>query len=661
MKPYLTLLILFFFLTASAQKKLTDSLYKNLNKAKTDTEKFAAYTSLCKYYYISNPDSAIISGQEAFVLAKKNNWENDQAKTYGNIANAYGEMGDYVKAMQYYFKSVKMLERLKDVRALASANNNIGATYIQSQEYKKAIPYLKTAERQLNMTIKTQGRTPKNVKLNCIILENIGENFLNLHQIDSADHYLKWAYPIALKNQLSDLSGPIERDLGEVEKERGNRTGALSYFKKAIGHAVAIQDMENQSVAYLSMANLYHNSKQQDSAEYYAKKALDVAASVKLEQDVLNAGKVLYGFYDEDHNLGEAYKYFKLTTAAKDSLYSQDKIKQLLSLDFEEKQRQRDLAEAELAFQDRVRTWLLISGLAVLLLIVFIFWRSSRQRQKANRLLQQQKDEIGSTLSKLQQAQSQLIQSAKMASLGELTAGIAHEIQNPLNFVNNFSEVNDEMIDELREELKAGRVEDALAIADDIQQNGKKINHHGKRADAIVKGMLQHSRTSSGEKQQTNINAFGDEFFKLSYHGLRAKDASLSAQMITRFDDSLPKINIIQQDLGRVLLNLFNNAFYAVQQKAKTNGENYKPTVTLTTSAGNGYLLISIKDNGVGIPDSLKEKILQPFFTTKPTGEGTGLGLSLSYDIIVKGHNGTLDIHSKEGDGAEFVVKLPMN
>lgn len=165
--------------------------------------------------------------------------------------------------LQYYFKSVKMLERLKDVRALASANNNIGATYIQSQEYKKAIPYLKTAERQLNMTIKTQGRTPKNVKLNCIILENIGENFLNLHQIDSADHYLKWAYPIALKNQLSDLSGPIERDLGEVEKERGNRTGALSYFKKAIGHAVAIQDMENQSVAYLSMANLYHNSKQQ--------------------------------------------------------------------------------------------------------------------------------------------------------------------------------------------------------------------------------------------------------------------------------------------------------------------------------------------------------------------------------------------------------------
>src|SRR6201996_9390728 len=660
MKPCLFFFILFFTITASAQKKLSDSLYKDLYKAKTDTEKFAAYTALCTYYYISNPDSAIISGQRAFVLAKKNNWEGNQAKTYGNIANAYGEMGDYVKAMQYYFKSVKILERIKDVRSLASAYNNIGATYIQSQEYKKATPYLRTAERHLNMAIRVQGNTSKNVKLNCIILENIGENFLNLHQVDSASYYLKLVYPVSLKKELNDLAGPIERDLGEIEETKGNRPGALDYFKKAIGHAIAIQDIENQSVAYLSMANLYHKYKQQDSAEHYAQKALTVAASAKLEQDVLNAGKALYGFYDEDHDLADAYKYFKLTTAAKDSLYSQDKIKQLLSLDFEEKQRQRDLAEAELAYQDKVRTWLFIAGLALLLLIVFIFWRSSRQRQKANRLLQLQKDEIASTLTQLQQAQSQLIQSAKMASLGELTAGIAHEIQNPLNFVNNFSEVNDEMIDELKEELKAGRVEDALAIADDIQQNGKKINHHGKRADSIVKGMLQHSRTSSGEKQKTDINALADEFFKLSYHGLRAKDTSISAQMITQLDSSLPKINIIQQDIGRVLLNLFNNAFYAAAQKAKTAGESYKPTVTLTTSRSNGYITISIKDNGTGIPDPIKEKILQPFFTTKPTGEGTGLGLSLSYDIVVKGHNGTLEINSNEGEGAEFIVKLPM-
>ena len=279
-----------------------------------------------------------------------------------------------------------------------------------------------------------------------------------------------------------------------------------------------------------------------------------------------------------------------------------------------------------------------------------------------------QRDQLAETLTDLKATQTQLIQSEKMASLGELTAGIAHEIQNPLNFVNNFSEVNTEMIDELEEELKLGNVDEALAITADIRQNEVKINHHGKRADFIVKGMLQHSRISTGERQLTNINVLADEFFKLSYHGLRAKDKSFNADMVTNFDDSLPLINIVQQDIGRVLLNLFNNAFYAVQQKQKTAGAVYKPTVTVETffltvlqgsPYGQGIGVIKVKDNGIGIPENIKEKIMQPFFTTKPTGEGTGLGLSLSYDIVVKGHGGTIDINSKKDEGSEFIIKLP--
>ncbi|HWD86831.1 MAG TPA: two-component regulator propeller domain-containing protein [Mucilaginibacter sp.] len=280
----------------------------------------------------------------------------------------------------------------------------------------------------------------------------------------------------------------------------------------------------------------------------------------------------------------------------------------------------------------------------------------------------QQKEEIEAQRDSLEQAfeelkvtQTQLIQSEKMASLGELTAGIAHEIQNPLNFVNNFSDVNDEMIDELKDELKSGNVNEALSLAGEIQENERKIRHHGKRADSIVKGMLEHSRTGTGEKQPTDLNALADEYLRLSYHGLRAKDKDFNAELATNFNANLPKANIVQQDISRVLLNLFNNAFYAVNDKKKTAGASYKPEVSVTTLSENGRVVIKVKDNGNGIPNGIKDKIMQPFFTTKPTGEGTGLGLSLSYDIVVKGHGGRVDIDTKEGQYSVFIITLPLS
>jgi signal transduction histidine kinase len=260
----------------------------------------------------------------------------------------------------------------------------------------------------------------------------------------------------------------------------------------------------------------------------------------------------------------------------------------------------------------------------------------------------------------LQQTQKQLIQSEKMASLGELTAGIAHEIQNPLNFVNNFSEVNKEMLVELNEEIDKGNYEDAKSIAKDVISNEEKINHHGKRADAIVKGMLQHSQSSSGKKEPTDINALCDEYLRLSYRGLRAKDKSFNATIKTDFDAPLEKINIIPQDIGRVLLNLYNNAFYAVAEKMKINLDNYEPTVSISTKKLNDEVQIIVKDNGNGIPQNIVDKIFQPFFTTKPTGQGTGLGLSLSYDII-KAHGGEIKVESKEGEGSTFIILIPAN
>lgn len=277
-----------------------------------------------------------------------------------------------------------------------------------------------------------------------------------------------------------------------------------------------------------------------------------------------------------------------------------------------------------------------------------------------------QRNELQDALKELQATQAQLIQQEKLASLGELTAGIAHEIQNPLNFVNNFSEVSMELIDEMEHELGKGDTEEAIAIAADIKQNLEKIRHHGQRADGIVKGMLQHSRASSNVKEPTNINIIADEYFRLAYHGLRAKDKSFNAELVTNLDPNLPLVNIVPQDVGRVLLNMFTNAFYAVHEKKKVADPDFKPKVEVSTQTiqtltrGPHGIEIRVKDNGSGIPDAIKDKIMQPFFTTKPAGEGTGLGLSLSYDIIVKAHKGKIDIKSKEGEGTEFIISLPV-
>jgi len=275
--------------------------------------------------------------------------------------------------------------------------------------------------------------------------------------------------------------------------------------------------------------------------------------------------------------------------------------------------------------------------------------------------LRKQKEELEITLHELKSAQTQLIQSEKMASLGELTAGIAHEIQNPLNFVNNFSEVNRELIAEMKHEINVGNMAEAKNIAKDIQDNEEKINYHGKRADAIVKSMLQHSRSSSGKKEATDINALADEYLRLAYHGLRAKDKSFNAKFQTDFDDRIGPINIVHQDIGRVLLNLINNAFYSVSEKQQQDISGYEPTITVTTKKiGDGRVEIRVADNGNGVPKKVLDKIFQPFFTTKPTGLGTGLGLSLSYDIIKRGHGGELKVETKEGEGAEFIIILPI-
>ena len=378
--------------------------------------------------------------------------------------------------------------------------------------------------------------------------------------------------------------------------------------------------------------------------------------------------------YHQSGNIGEAYRYTQEAYLLLQDIINKENENRFIGYETEKKIQENEktilLLDAQNKSNKKIKLYLIgiVSMLGLLAAGLAVFYRNKR---KTNRELSLKNERLAFTLQKLQATQTQLIQSEKMASLGELTAGIAHEIQNPLNFVNNFSELNQELATELVEEADKGNTDLVKQIAADIKGNAEKINHHGKRADAIVKGMLQHSRSSSGQKEMTDINALCDEYLRLAYHGWRAKDHSFNAKFETRFGESVRKINVIPQDLGRVILNLINNAFFAVNERAKApqppkGGVPYEPTVTVSTSLSphpgrgvGGEVIIRITDNGTGIPKSVVEKIFQPFFTTKPTGQGTGLGLSLSYDIV-KAHGGEIKVESEEGKGTVFIIELPV-
>ncbi|GAB4018086.1 hypothetical protein GCM10028808_51520 [Spirosoma migulaei] len=412
-----------------------------------------------------------------------------------------------------------------------------------------------------------------------------------------------------------------------------------------------------------------------DTLIHFDKSSPQVVVQLTEQKKRRDSSHELSKAFAKEGDYAKAYQYFLQYSAYKDSLTAETTTRRLASLAYKQNllkkeaqikllTKDRQLREQE-SNRQRQFVLVLVGCIALLAAFSIILTRNNRAKHLANQQLHEQKEALQQALVELKTTQDQLIQSEKMASLGELTAGIAHEIQNPLNFVNNFSEVSSELVDELKEgpfqNLPETDKEYADEILGDLTLNLQKITHHGSRASAIVKGMLEHSRTSTGERQPTDLNALGDEYLRLAYHGLRAKDKTFNAELKTDFDPKLGKLTVVQQDLGRVLLNLFNNAFYAVSERKKQQPDNYHPTVKISTKRTANQVTIRISDNGTGIPQAVKDKIFQPFFTTKPSGAGTGLGLSLSYDIITKGHNGSLLVQSQEGEGTAFTIELPIS
>jgi two-component system NtrC family sensor kinase len=653
MKKIFVLIIMLAFTmgTGLAQNRQADSLKRLLNKSHADSAKLELLVELSRVYYLQQPDSGLSYASQALAISKKTGNKKGEMHALTQVGFSLIHLSNWPIALQTFIRSLRMAEQLNDNWSIARNYDGMSVLYTLQGEDKLAIAYASKAE-----AIFSQLHDYKNVVDESM---DLGEFYFTSGKLDSSLIAGNKALQMSVRTGDTVWRARILSNIGNVYAKLNNLKLALAYQYKSIAIVLKHNETFNLISTYFNLATIYHDYGKRDSSIFYAKKTFDIAQKGSFGLQMSQASALLAQLYygNNDH---EAARYYKITKAIQDSLFNAEKTKQVFIINIAEQQHEADLKNAAIDYQNKLKLYGVLTALLVVMILMLILWNNNKKQQKANELLESQKKRIQEALHNLKLTQNQLIQSEKMASLGELTAGIAHEIQNPLNFVNNFSEVNREMIGELKGELKKGDVAEAMAIADDIEQNEVKINHHGKRADSIVKGMLEHSRISTGEKQETNINILADEFLKLSYHGLRAKDKNFNAELVTHFDKSLPEVNVAQQDIGRVLLNLFNNAFYAVNQKQKTAGPGYKPEVTVSTFAEKGNLVIKVKDNGNGIPDAIRDKIMQPFFTTKPTGEGTGLGLSLAYDIV-KAHGGELKAGTNEGEGAEFIIQISTN
>ncbi|WP_051719041.1 ATP-binding protein [Hymenobacter sp. IS2118] len=824
-----------------AQTTLTDSLKQALATHQPDTSRVNLLVRLSGIYIYSKPDTAMRLAQQALTLANKTVFVTGQIRSTGLLGNATRLMGNYPKALQLHLLALKKAEAAGDRLQIARLFTNIGADYAVQGNQRQAIDYLLKA---LSLA-----KAISNQQLILTTTLNLGDTYEKINRLDSALFYTNMTYALASKAGNQVFLGYALGNLGNINAKAGKPQAALRYFRLSLPPLIEQEQDEGLCEVYLGMATLFEQQGTPDSSRYYAHRSLAIARKAGFVERVMKASLFLTRQYAATRQLDSAFAYQREALMAKDTLFGQEKQKQFQRLSFAETQRQQELEEARQQARTTLKFNLLLGGLFTLLLVAFLLYRNNRQKQRANGLLQEQKQEIdqkaaellvqkeslqqaytnveqlgqigrkitaslsveniigtvysnvntlmdaavfgigiynparqridfpatyelgqvlpfyanaltdanrfavlcfserreiilghlhqeyqafiqqvptphegrqavsliylpllvkekilgvitvqsfdqnaysdyhlfmlrtiaiytaialenaesfealGQTVQRLRDTQSQLIQKEKLASLGELTAGIAHEMQNPLNFVNNFSEVSTELLDELVDAQQRPERDAELEaeLVGDLRQNLGKIHEHGQRAASIVRGMLEHSRQSTGKRAPVDVNALSEEYLRLAYQGLRAKDNSFTCELKTAFDVALPPVSAVGADLGRVLLNLLGNAFYAVKHRQQLDGIGYQPTVQVSTHRQGDHIQIRVQDNGTGMPPDVQAKIFQPFFTTKPPGEGTGLGLSLSYDIIAQGHGGTLTVESQEGQGTTFSMVLPLN
>jgi two-component system, NtrC family, sensor kinase len=580
-----------------------------------------------------------------------------------NIGLVNYNLGNYAEALSRFYEAIKGSERTGNLYVKAAALNNIALIYYEQEKLEEA----KTKYREMLEIYSKLGNQGRMI----LAYNNIGDVELKQNRPLEALKNLTIAHSSALDLQSPEFIEMTARTLAGIYAALDSADNAERFYLQSIDIAREKGYGVPYSHSLIGLADLYFNQGKFQEALAYANEGLVQAQQMGQLMQLRNANELMAKILEKQGNFEAALDNYKLFKQYNDSINNTQGRRLATALESEYEFSKKTLEFEKSSLRQR---WLIFStvlGLITFLVILFLVFRNKNKLNKAynslkekNREIEHKNTVLENTLTQLKSTQQLLIQSEKMASLGELTAGIAHEIQNPLNFVNNFSELSMEMLDDINQEIDKGDYEEVKILTAELKGNLSRISNHGKRAGSIVKGMLEHSRKNEGKREMTDINQLADECLRLSFHGLRAKEKTFNADFKSELDPSLPQLAVVSQDIGRVLLNLVNNAFYACTDQigdSKVAGAaEIKPLVMISTQKTQKEIIITVKDNGPGIPESIKDKIFQPFFTTKPSGKGTGLGLSLSYDIV-KAHGGELKVESTVGSGTSFFIHLPIH
>jgi two-component system, NtrC family, sensor kinase len=666
----LTAGMLISFLVVSAQYRQLDSLKQLLQNSSSLQERFSIlHVIAINYKNRDKLDSMLDVCSEQLGIAHKLKNDSFLIITYNNIGNALEVKGDYTSALEFYLKGLNLAEKIGSDELSQPFLNNVALIYLDMGNFDAALDWLKKAKERLPM-LKGQYSNSSVVDM------NISETYLGLKSYDSALISVKSSFAALTPLDYDYTYSNLMYDFAQIYEFQNKPDSASDYYVKSIQFADSLQDLFHLADASKYYGRFLLKQKDFPNTRKYANLSLKAAQDAYYKAGIVDAADILSELYAQTKKPDSAYFYGNMKNLYRDSLFNEKNVNQLKDMTLKEHIRESELEQAEEQNQTRIKIYSLAGGVAIFLLIAIILLRNNRQKQKAYALLTAQKKEIDQQKTNLEKAitelkstQAQLIQSEKMASLGDLTAGIAHEIQNPLNFVNNFSEVSVELLTEYKDgalhSLTGTEKEETSDLVTNLTQNLEKIKYHGRRAEVIVKGMLEHSKGYTGQKKLTDLTRLTEDFIRVTKSSQLAKDKEFNTQIETFFEQDLPRIEIVPEDIGRVLVNLLGNAFYAVNQRKKLMGDDFKPLVSVyiakkeNPTSISGGLELKVRDNGVGIPVKILDKIFQPFFTTKPAGTGTGLGLSISYDIITNEHNGLLTVKSVEEEYTEFIVYLP--